>query len=173
MLRDRADPAVLREAALALLTRYVRVVDDPRRLEEWPELFTADGAYVVVTRENVERGLPVAIVRDDTQERIQDRLTVIREFWGAGGRAEDRHYNEAWPRHLIGPAWAEPAEDGRWRLGAHLAVYLTQPLDGSSRLLCVGCYDDVVEFSAQGPRFRAKTVILDTPVLPDIFVYPL
>lgn len=173
MLQDRVDLAARREAAVDLLTRYVRVVDDPRRIEEWPELFTAEGSYVVVTRENHERGLPVAIVRDDTKDRIHDRVTVIRQFWGAGGRAEDRHYNDAWPRHVVGPVWAEMAGDGTCRLGANLAVYLTSPLDGSSRLLCVGQYQDVIEFTGDGPRFRSKTVILDTPVLQDIFVYPL
>lgn len=173
MLRDRADTGLRRTEALELLTHYVRVVDDPRRVEEWPELFTAEGAYVVITRENHERGLPVAIVRDDTKDRIRDRVTVIRDFWGAGGRAEDRHYNDAWPRHVVGPVWVDVTESGEYRLGANFAVYLTAPMDGSSRLLCVGQYQDVVEFTGEGARFRSKTVVLDTPVLQDIFVYPL
>jgi 3-phenylpropionate/cinnamic acid dioxygenase small subunit len=174
MLRDRVDPAARRAAALELLTRYVRVVDDPRRIEEWPGLFAEEASYVVITRENHERGLPVAIVRDDTKDRIHDRVTVIRQFWGAGGRAEDRHYNEAWPRHVVGPAWVEAAEAGEEvRLGANFAAYLTSPLDGRSRLLAVGEYRDVIAFGGDGPRFRSKTVILDTPVLQDVFVYPL
>jgi hypothetical protein len=46
----------------------------------------------VITRENHERGLPVAVIRDDSKDRIHDRVVIIRDFWGAGGRAEDHHY---------------------------------------------------------------------------------
>lgn len=37
-LVGRVESADARQAAVDLLTRYVRVVDDPRRIEEWPEL---------------------------------------------------------------------------------------------------------------------------------------
>jgi len=162
-----------RQAALDLLVRYVRVVDDPRRLEEWPGLFAAEAEYLVITRENQERGLPIAIIRDDTRDRILDRLVVIREFWAAGGRPEDHHYNTGWPRHVVGPSWAEADEDGRVLVGAHFAVWSTAAVDGSPRLLAVGEYRDVVDFSTGEPKLRSKTVILDTPVLQDVFVYPL
>ena len=170
---EPGDLEARRRAAEELLVRYVRVVDDPRRLEEWPDLFADEAEYVVVTRENLERGLPVAVIRDDSKDRILDRLVIIREFWGAGGRAEDRHYNEGWPRHLVGPVWTEPAEDGRVRLGANFAVWAASLVEGAPRLLAVGDYRDVVAFTAAGPRFVSKTVILDAPVLQDVFVYPL
>jgi 3-phenylpropionate/cinnamic acid dioxygenase small subunit len=162
-----------RKAALDLLARYVRVVDDPRRIEEWPGLFTDQAEYIVITRENHERGLPVAVIRDDTKERILDRVTIIREFWGAGGRAEDRHYNDVVPRHVVGPAWVEPAGTGEVLVGANFVVYQTVQVDSSPRLLAVGEYRDVVEFVGTTARFKSKIVILDTPVLQDVFVYPL
>jgi len=162
-----------RHAALDLLVRYVRVVDDPRRIEEWPGLFTDQAAYVVITRENHDCGLPVAVIRDDTKDRILDRVTIVREFWGAGGRAEDRHYNDVVPRHVVGPTWVEPGEPDQLLLGANFAVYQTVQVDSSPRLLAVGEYRDVVEFEGSVARFKSKTVILDTPVLQDVFVYPL
>jgi anthranilate 1,2-dioxygenase small subunit len=162
-----------RQAALDLLVRYVRVVDDPRRIGEWPDLFGQQGQYLVITRENHERGLPIAIIRDDSRDRILDRLVVIREFWAAGGRPEDRHYNTGWPRHVVGPSWAEPGEGGAIAVGAHFAVWSTAAVDGSPRLLAVGEYRDLVDFSTGEPKLRSKTVILDTPVLQDVFVYPL
>jgi anthranilate 1,2-dioxygenase small subunit len=169
----RVDTAEARQAALDLLTRYVRIVDDPRRIEEWPGLFADQAEYVVVTRENLERGLPIAVIRDDSKDRIVDRVTIIREFWGAGGRAEDRHYNDAWPRHLVGPVWVEFAESGEALVGANFAIYQVVQVDVAPRLLATGEYRDVVEFSAHTPKFKTKTVILDTPVLQDVFVYPL
>lgn len=162
-----------RQAAQDLLVRYIRVVDDPRRIEEWPALFADQAEYVVITRENYERGLPIAVIRDDTKDRIFDRVTIIREFWGAGGRAEDRHYNAAVPRHIVGPVWVEPGEAGAVLLGANFAVYQTVNIDTSPRLLAVGEYRDVVEIVGTTARFKSKTVILDTSVLQDVFVYPL
>lgn len=162
-----------RQAALDLLVRYIRVVDDPRRIDEWPELFGDDAEYLVITRENHERGLPIAVIRDDSKDRILDRVTIIKEFWGAGGRAEDRHYNAAWPRHLVGPAWVEFASSGDVLMGANIGVWTTVQVESAPRLLAVGEYQDIVDFSGDGPKFKSKKVILDTPVLQDVFVYPL
>jgi len=163
----------VRQAALDLLGRYIRVVDDPRRLDEWPGLFTDQAEYIVITRENHERGLLIAVIRDDTKDRILDRVTIIKEFWGAGGRAEDRHYNNVVPRHVVGPVWVEPAGTGEVLVGANFAVYQTVQVDTSPRLLAVGEYRDVVEVVGTIARLKSKTVILDTPVLQDVFVYPL
>jgi 3-phenylpropionate/cinnamic acid dioxygenase small subunit len=168
-----SDVASREQAARELLAHYVRVVDDPERVHEWPDLFADETEYVVVTRESLERGLPVAVIRDDSKDRILDRVTVIREFWGAGGRLEDRHYNDVRPRHLVGPVWTEPAEDGSVRVTANFGVWLTPSADPTPRLLALGEYRDHVVFTPQGPRFRSKWVILDTAVLQDVFVYPL
>ncbi len=173
MLTGAVDAAARRQAALDLLASYVRVVDDPRRIEEWPDLFTDEAEYLVLTRESHERGLPIAVIRDDSKDRIRDRVVIIKEFWGAGGRAEDRHYNEAWPRHIIGPVWVELQESGEASLGANFMVWGSGMLGGSPRLLAVGEYRDVVAFPDGIAKFQAKTVILDNPVLQDVFVYPL
>ena len=173
VLAGRVDLAERRQAALDLLTKYIRVVDDPRRIEEWPALFNDDADYIVITRENHERGLPIAVIRDDSKDRIVDRVTIIREFWGAGGRAADRHYNDAWPWHVVGPVWVELNESGDALVGANFAVYQSVQVDVTPRLLAVGEYRGVVEFSIATPKFKSKKVILDTSVLQDVFVYPL
>ncbi|TMJ09238.1 MAG: hypothetical protein E6G98_10110 [Bacillati bacterium ANGP1] len=172
-LAGRVDLGERRQAALDLLTQYIRIVDDPRRIEEWPALFSDDAEYIVITRENHERNLPIAVIRDDSKDRIADRVTIIREFWGAGGRAADRHYNDAWPRHVVGPVWVEFSESGDALVGANFAVYQSVQVDVAPRLLAVGEYKDVVEFSGATATYKAKKVILDTSVLQDVFVYPL
>src|SRR5437870_13696040 len=84
VLAGRVDLGERRHAALDLLTQYIRIVDDPRRIEEWPALFSDDAEYIVITRENHERNLPIAVIRDDSKDRIADRVTIIRE------RSEER-----------------------------------------------------------------------------------
>src|SRR2546429_10021967 len=117
---ERVDLGERRQAALDLLTQYIRIVDDPRRIEEWPALFSDDAEYIVITRENHERNLPIAVIRDDSKDRIADRVTIIREFWGAGGRAADRHYNDAWPPPVGRPVWVGVSESGDALLGADI-----------------------------------------------------
>lgn len=173
MLANLVDAEGRRQAALDLLVRYVRIVDDPKRLHEWPELFTESAEYVVITRENHERGLPIAVIRDDTKDRILDRVTIVKDFWGAGGRAEDHHYNESWPRHIVGPAWVEFTGSGEAHMGANFVVYATVQVDAEPRLLALGEYQDVVDFSGDVAKFKSMKVILDTSVLQDVFVYPL
>jgi anthranilate 1,2-dioxygenase small subunit len=173
MQPDRSEGAGRRQAALDLLTQYVRVVDDPSRIDEWPDLFAGEAEYVVVTRENEERGLPIAIIRDDCKDRILDRVTIIKQFWGAGRRVEDRHFNAVWTRHIVGPAWADLTDDGRVHVGAHVMVWASTRVEPEPRLLAVGEYRDIIAFTDGAAKFQAKKLILDTPVLQDAFVYPL
>ena len=50
VLAGRVDLGERRQAALDLCTKYIRVVDDPRRIEEWPALFSDAAEYIVITR---------------------------------------------------------------------------------------------------------------------------
>ena len=148
-----------------LLHAYARCLDQ-LRIAEWPEFFDEQACYEVNSRENVERGLPLAHVLDDTRDRIEDRVIYINEVW-------EGHYNAYWPRHLL----AEPVQTGaageRLHVETPFALYVTEAGVTGSRLLAVGCYQDVVSFEGEEPKFRSKRVILDTTVMPRYFVYPI
>jgi anthranilate 1,2-dioxygenase small subunit len=159
-MQHRLDRKVL---VLDLLARYVEVLDS-KRLEEWPGLFADEASYIVTTRENEELGLPLAVVCDDTKDRIFDRVSIIREFW-------KDHFNDQIPRHILGPTFIEG--DGPELVArTNFVVYLTKRIDGST-LLFPGEYRDTFSGEGEEIRFREKRVVLDTPVLPDAFVYPL
>lgn len=152
----------------ALQRRYVAAVDG-KRLDEWVSLFAPECSYVVITRENVERGLPVALVYDDSTDRVHDRVVYIEKVWQG-------HVNEYRQRHIL----SEPDIDvdidvdrGGVRVRQGFAVYISEPTVAGSRLLCTGEYEDQVVFVDGEPRFRAKRVILDADVLPRYFVQPL
>ena len=57
----------------ALLANYIHCIDEDR-LEEWPDYFTNDGRYKVVTRENYDLGLPVALIYCDGTGMFKDRI---------------------------------------------------------------------------------------------------
>ncbi len=67
----------LRARVEALHADYAHAIDTDR-LEDWPSLFTEDGLYKVITRENLERGLPVGVVYCKGRGMLTDRITALR-----------------------------------------------------------------------------------------------
>ena len=157
--------AQVAEAIGRLLTAYVRVVDGGD-LDRWPPLFAREASYTVVPRENEARGLPLALVCDDTRARIEDRVTFIKEFWAG-------NYNRYWPRHVVSLPHVERVDEAEYAVEQNFAVYITEPGAIGSSLLVVGQYQDRIVFEDGAPRFRARRVLVDTAVLPRYFVYPL
>lgn len=148
-----------------LIHAYARCLDQ-LRIADWEHFFDDEAYYEVNSRENIERGLPLAHVLDNSRDRIHDRIVYVNEIW-------EGHYNAYWPRHILG----EPVEVGREGDLVHvetpLAVYITEAGSVSSRLLAVGQYQDVITLAGDEAKFRRKRVVLDTTVLPRYFVYPI
>jgi len=65
-------------AITRLMHRYARVLDADQ-LEEWPELFTEDGVYKVLPRENAVQNLPVALILCEGRNAMIDRIRSLRE----------------------------------------------------------------------------------------------
>ena len=162
----REDSAVRADAdkVRALLREYVTVVDRTD-LEAWRELFAETSSYVVTTRENEERGLPLAFVYDDSKDRIHDRVTYVTQVWTG-------HYNDYRQRHIISDA-SVTWKDDIAHVSVGFALYIAEPMRSGSRLLATGEYVDTVAIEAGVAKFRSKKVILDADVLPRYFVYPL
>lgn len=150
----------------SLVNEYVRAVDG-RQLENWINLFDEDCSYSVVTRENYDQGLPLALILDDSKDRVKDRVTYITTVWAG-------HYNDYYPRHIVSNVNVAPStsSDEEFDVTANFAVYITEA-EGFSRLLAVGEYLDIVKVTDDVAKFKEKKVILDTGVLPRYFVYPL
>jgi anthranilate 1,2-dioxygenase small subunit len=57
---------------------YAAALDD-QRLMDWVEFFTDDALYVIVSRENFERDLPVGLIYCENKGMIRDRAFALRE----------------------------------------------------------------------------------------------
>jgi salicylate 5-hydroxylase small subunit len=150
-----------RAAITDLYLRYVETVDDGP-LERWPEHFVDDCSYRIIGRENVERDLPLAILRCDSKGMLLDRVAAFRDT---------AFYVERRLRHVLGPvdirSDAEPVS-----ARANFAVYESLPRSPST-LLCVGTYDDVLVRAGGGWRFRQRHCIYDGDLLTSSIVRPL
>jgi 3-phenylpropionate/cinnamic acid dioxygenase small subunit len=158
--------AVDRDRLERLYLDYAAAIDDDE-LERWPGLFTEECSYRIMARENVRRGLPLAIVRCDSRGMLEDRVNAIRST---------AFYVSRCVRHLIGMLDVRPLdEDGQPAVGvrASFAVYESLPRRATT-LGCAGAYDDVVVEDADGRlRFRQKHCIYDGDLVMDSIVYPL
>lgn len=57
---------------------YAAALDD-QRLMDWAEMFTDDAFYVVISRENADRDLPVGLIYCESKKMIRDRAFALQE----------------------------------------------------------------------------------------------
>lgn len=160
---DQMDAALLaRLRAEAFLAEYVHVLDGGR-LEEWAELFTTDGRYKVVTRDNHELGLPLAIMSCDGQGMMRDRISALR----TANVFEPHVYC-----HVPGALRVLEHGDGTIRTESTFAVFRTMG-DGTMSLFACGRSQDRLVERAGTLRLAERVVILDSRQIDTLMVIPL
>ena len=149
-------------AITALLHRYARVLDTDR-LEEWPQLFTDDGVYKVLPRENAMQNLPLALILCLGRNSMFDRVRSLREA---------NIYNEHYPRHLVSNIQVLAEDNGIYEVSALYVVYQTD-LEGHTRLFSTGEYQDRIVFRNGVPQFLARIALCDTFSIPNLLAIPI
>ena len=69
-------PADVRGQIEELLTDYCHTLDDGE-WDQWPNFFTEDGVYKIITRANYDTGLPLGIMYCDGRGMMQDRMLAL------------------------------------------------------------------------------------------------
>jgi anthranilate 1,2-dioxygenase small subunit len=85
MLDSRNDAANDRRIEALLLHREIEEFNnayaaalDENRLADWAEMFTGDGFYVVISRENADRNMPVGLIYCENKGMILDRANAMK-----------------------------------------------------------------------------------------------
>ncbi|HZU64476.1 MAG TPA: aromatic-ring-hydroxylating dioxygenase subunit beta [Novosphingobium sp.] len=151
-----------RLAALDLIARAANSLDADR-MEDWAECFFEDGSYQILSRENVERGLPLPLFMAENKQMIRDRVLSLRK-----ANVTNPHRD----RHIIGPAEMRAGADGEVVSEAGFAVYSTTP-EGVSRLFSLGVYKDRIQIGDAGARFVERTAIVDMFSIPTMLSTPV
>ena len=151
----------LRAEIQDLYDAYAEALDD-FELERWPELFTEKCRYEAVSRENFERGLPLATILCESRGMLEDRVAALRRTSMYAPRSV---------RHLTSHIRASAEGDG-FRVRANYAVLQTR-VDALTEILSAGRYLDRVVRDAGRLRFQEKRVIFDSVLVPNSLVYPL
>ena len=145
-----------------LNTAYAHAVDDDR-LEDWPDFFTDDGLYRIVTRENHEAALPLAIVHCAGAAMMRDRVRAMR----TANIFEPHVYC-----HSVGAAEPIGSEGGVHRTRTNFIVVRTMDSGAMSVFACGRYLDRIVERDG-ALKFAERIVVCDSRTVDTLLVVPL
>ena len=145
-----------------LQARYADCLDR-ERYEAWPDFFTADCVYRIVSAENHERGLPLAVIDCDSRAMLEDRVMALRE----ANIYEAQRY-----RHILSTTLVTGREAGA--VSAETAYLVMRIMrDGATMPFSLGRYLDRVVEEAGELRFARKLVVFDSRRIDTLLAIPL
>jgi anthranilate 1,2-dioxygenase small subunit len=145
-----------------LQERYVSLIDTDR-LEEWPDLFTEDGVYEILPKENADLGLPMGLVHCFGRTMMRDRITSLRK----ANVFEPHTY-----RHMTSGLEFTEVDADTIEMQSNYVVIQTLT-DGESRVYQAGRYFDRVVRTADGWRYQRKRAVYDTSRVQTLLVTPV
>ena len=144
---------------------YCAVLDDGD-LEDWPEFFTEDGFYNIVSRENFDYGLPVGLVYCEGKNMMRDRALAIAKTSMFGPRYL-RHY-------MTNTRISEIGENGMIRAEANYMLIEVLSELPSGRIHQAGRMQDVFETQDDGRLLlKSRVAIYDTLLVHNALVLPV
>jgi anthranilate 1,2-dioxygenase small subunit len=160
----RLEAVLLRHEIEAFNTAYAATLDE-QRLMEWVDMFTDDALYVVLSRENFERNLPVGVIYCDSKGMIRDRAFALQET---------AMFAPRYLRHMISNlSLGQRADDGTITARANyvvLQVLLDRP---DATLHQVGTYYDKFRRTADGLRLAERRCVYDNLLVPNALCVPV
>src|SRR5580692_2581632 len=75
---DRRIEALLLHREIEEFNNAYAAALDENRLADWAEMFTDDGTYVVISRENADRNMPVGLIYCENKGMLQDRAHAMK-----------------------------------------------------------------------------------------------
>jgi anthranilate 1,2-dioxygenase small subunit len=139
----RIEALLLHREIEAFNTAYAAALDE-QRLDDWAEMFTDDAFYVVISRENADRNMPVGLIYCENKGMIHDRAFALKNT---------EMFAPRYLRHIIGNLQVlgeEPNGDIRARANYVVVQVLFDRPD--AKLHQVGVYHD--RFRRVGDRLK-------------------
>ena len=156
------DSLLLHHQIDQLNATYAAALDD-KRFDDWPMFFTEDGHYKVQSRENFDRGLPLALIALESQGMMKDRVYGI---------TQTIYHGPYHMRHIIGPARITSQVGAVITTEANYAVFRTKP-GGVSEVYNVGRYIDELIKKGDSWKFRSRLCVYDSEMILNSLIYPI
>ena len=141
---------------------YAAALDD-KRFDDWPLFFTEDGHYKVQSRENFDRGLPLALIALESQGMMKDRVYGI---------TQTIYHGPYYMRHIISAVRITSQDGDVVKVEANYAVFRTRP--GSvSEVYNVGRYIDEIVEKGDSWKFKSRLCVYDSEMILNSLIYPI
>ena len=158
-----ASPALRHEIEI-FNARYADALDE-QRLSDWTEMFTDDALYVVLSRENFDRGLPVGLIYCENKGMIHDRAFALKET---------SMFAPRYLRHIIGNQVVLGEErDGTIKARANYVVLQVLFDRPDATLHQVGVYHDVFRRVNGALKLAERRCIYDNLLVPNALCIPV
>jgi anthranilate 1,2-dioxygenase small subunit len=162
--RARLEAMLLREEIETFNAAYAAALDE-QRLADWTEMFTEDGFYVVISRENADRGMPVGLIYCENKGMIRDRAFALEKT---------AMFAPRYLRHMIANTQVlGHTEDGHIRARANYIVLQVLHDNPEAKLHQVGVYDDLFRRTAAGLRIARRRCIYDNLLIDNALCNPV
>jgi anthranilate 1,2-dioxygenase small subunit len=160
----RLEAVLLRHEVETFNTVYAAALDE-QRLMDWVELFSDDALYVVLSRENFERDLPVGLIYCENKGMIRDRAFALKET---------AMFAPRYTRHLISNLSVD-AEAGGGAITARANYVVLQVLFDrpDATLHQVGTYYDSFIRTAKGLKLAERRCVYDNLLVPNALCLPV
>jgi anthranilate 1,2-dioxygenase small subunit len=145
-------------------TRYAAALDE-QRLADWIEMFTDDALYVVISRENFDRGLPAGLIYCDSKAMIRDRALALKETTMFAPR---------YLRHLVGNlAVLGEERDGSIKATANYVLFQVQFDRPDAKVHQVGVYRDVLRREDGQLKLAERRCVYDSLLVDNAMCLPV
>ena len=143
---------------------YAAALDD-QRLKDWIEMFTDDAFYVIVSRENFLRDLPVGLIYCESKAMIRDRAFALQET---------AMFAPRYLRHLIANQQVlEQQGDGTIVARANYVVVQVLFDRPDAKLHQVGTYFDKFQRTPEGLKLSERRCVYDNLLVDNALCLPV
>jgi len=140
---------------------------DARELQRWPDFFTEDAVYRLQSRENFDRGLPLATLAFESRGMLKDRVF---------GAAETIYHDPYVQRHITGlPRLLarEPSPAGEVLVCEAPVLVVRTKRDAMPEIVVVGRYLDRVVSQDDRLLLAQRLVIFDNDLIANSIIDPV
>jgi len=136
---------------------------DAQRLADWAEMFTPDGHYIIISRENYDRNLPVGLIYCENRGMIRDRAFALEKT---------AMFAPRYLRHLVGNLQVRETAAGIVA-SANYAVFQVLFDRPDATVHQVGRYEDIFERTPDGLKLKKRACIYDSLLIDNALCIPV
>jgi anthranilate 1,2-dioxygenase small subunit len=136
---------------------------DQDDLNVWLSFFSETCLYRIISRENHELNMPIAVWHSDSKAMLRDRVLALKD---------STLYRPRYLRHLISGVTINQIKDDVIYSQANVLIAETV-VDYKTQILLSGRYLDEIVVEDSQYRFRNRVCIYDSILLPTSLVYPV